>query len=170
MKRDYQTLGLSIAGLGLGLAIINYVNTKKYRETMLGLQLKRQDEFSGGLYFDEDDLGYEDEINSPYYDDDTTVSKISSFSESYADRGVDKIESLLQSDAFINTMREMGVDVKPEQLNKKLIKNILSAYGLFSLFVMAKNNFLKIGVISLNKDKIEMALNSAISDTNGLTV
>lgn len=187
-KDNYYLFAAGLGVAGLGLAINNMLKTKKYRETMLGLKKQESpfqnvNESFGGFddWGDEHELGLEtpfsDDLDSPYHDFSDEVSLVSDFSSSYVDRGTSQIQSLLTSDTFINSMKDMGIKIEAKSINKEMIKNLLSAYGLFSLFMVAKGNALKIGVVGLaiyiamqNKDKVQMLVNSGVKSMEKLTV
>lgn len=182
-KDNYYLFAAGIGATGLGVAVYNMYRTRKYRDTMLGLQDQSpiakvvRPSANTGYLTDGFEMGaVEDDLNNAYFDADTAASTVSSFSESYVDRGTEKIETVLQSDAFQDTLKNMGISISPETLNKKMIKNLLTAYGLFSIFMVLRSNFLKVGVVALaiyvamqNKDKVMTAFDSALSESSSLT-
>lgn len=190
-KDNYYLFAAGIGTAGLGVAVYNMYRTRKYRTTMLGLQNQNHrraiGEYpSGENYGDDDGMGYltdsfemgapENDLDNAYFDADSAASQVTSFSEGYVDRGAAKIENVLQSEAFQETLKNMGISISPETLNKKMIKNLLTAYGLFSVFMLLRNNFLKVGVVALavyiatqNKDRVMTAFDSALSEVSTLT-
>ena len=96
---------------------------------------------------------------------------LSQTAKQYSDRLVDQIMLAKNTPAVQQTLSDLGLQTYIKDVNKEMVKNLLTAYGAFAIAMALKNNLLKVGVAGLaiwlftqNKDKMQMAINNIIPD------
>jgi hypothetical protein len=174
MKKDnYYKAALGISSVMLGLAVYNTVSTRKHREVLKNNNLMGIGEVDQtGLV---DDIEKVPSLEEPKVIDETgtndVVEQASKVADKYFTNMSTNIEVLLKNDKVQNYLKESGISVNVNSVNKERMKNIMAAWGLFSLILLAKNNLTKVGIgaaafilFTKNREKIEMALQSISAD------
>ena len=96
---------------------------------------------------------------------------VTDIASTYSDQLVSKIVMAKNTPQVQKVMKDLGLETYVKDVNKEMIKNILTAYGAYTLVMNVKSNLVKVGVagaaiylFSQNKEKIQMALNSIIPE------
>lgn len=172
-KENYYKVALGISSVMLGLSVYNTISTRKHREVLKSNNLMGIGEV--------DQTGLMNDIqNVPTLEtqpiiDETGESKYidqaSNIAEKYFSTMSSNIEILMKNPEVQSYLKDMGLSVNVNSLNKEKIKNIMAAWGMLSLIMMAKNNLTKVvigvaavGLFTKNREKIELALQSITND------
>lgn len=95
------------------------------------------------------------------------VTTISKAGVKYSERLIDQLLLIKEVPAVNQTLSDLGLKPYIKDVNKEVVKNVILAYGTFSLVNKMRSNILKIGIVGLtawlfmeNKGKIQTAIAS----------
>ena len=105
------------------------------------------------------------------------ASAVSSTAKHYSDALINKVMILKDAPQVQQTLSDLGLQPYVKDVNKEMVKNILTAYGTYKIVMGVKNNIIKIGAVGLafwvftqNKEKIMMALDNINTPSTNITI
>lgn len=182
-KDNYYKYALGMSGILVGLSIYNTFKSNKNasileRNNLSGIgeidQTGLMNDINAVPTIIENEIIDETQaVTSLSSNSESSVDAVSQVADKYFDSTYNKIDMLLKNESVQSQLKGMGISLSANSLNKERLKNIMAAFGVISLMMMVKGNLLKTAVIgggfvllTKNKDKIEMALNSISGDTD----